>query len=162
MISWFRRNTGEAQAEAEPQVDEDSPEALISALGELVAFINRNSGGLPAETTVLARQVTDVLWTIIQSSEDRALDVHAVITVRAITQDYLPTTLRAYLALDPALTEVAGRTGTTPRDSAADQVAALWESAASVLQATAEQDVSALMVQGKFLETKFARSDLEL
>ena len=80
MIRWFRRAPGQPADAVDESIDEDSPEALLRGLGELVDYINRNAGRLPAETTVLARQVTDVLWSVIQSSEGRPLDVNAVIT----------------------------------------------------------------------------------
>ncbi len=58
-------------------------------------FVNQNSGRLPGESVVTARRITDLLREVIDTSEIRPLDVYAVISIKGILRDYLPTTLRA-------------------------------------------------------------------
>jgi hypothetical protein len=111
---------------------------------------------------VAARQVTDVLAEIVDTSEVRPLDVYAVISVRSTVTDYLPTTVRTFLAVDESLVDVPRASGRTPAESLMEQLDALDTSALAVLEATQQQDVDALMTQGNFLRSKFSGSDLDL
>jgi predicted amidohydrolase len=111
---------------------------------------------------VTARRITDLLSEVVDTSDVRPLDVYAVISVRAAVTDYLPTTLRSFLAVDEDLVDVPRATGRTPAESLLDQLDSLETSALAVLEAAQQQDVDALMTQGNFLRTKFSRSDLDL
>lgn len=166
MTSWFRR-AQQAVAPAGPPpgaepVEEDTPATLLQAVYAQVTLVNENAGRLPGEVVVVARRFTDSLREIIATSDDRPLDVRAVVMVKSMATDYLPTTLRTYLALDPALVDVPRRDGRTPKDLLLEQVAALWAAADDLLSATRDRDVDALTTQGNFLRTKFTRSDLDL
>jgi predicted oxidoreductase len=161
MTSWFRRGR-EAPPAPQPAEDEDSPDRLRARLWELVQFINRSAGRLPVEAVVVARQVTDLVREVIETSNDRALDVYAIVQINGIVGDYLPTSLRAYLNLDPDLTEQAAAAGRTPRAALREQLAGLRSAAEELLEATQAHDVNALFSQGSFLRTKFTRSDLDL
>jgi hypothetical protein len=127
-----------------------------------VQFVNRNAGRLPVEAVVIARQVTDTLREVIETSADRDLDVYAVVQINGMVRDYLPTTLTAYLNLDPSLTERPGPSGRTPRAALREQVEGLRTAAEELLHATRAHDVDLLFTQGNFLRTKFTRSDLDL
>jgi hypothetical protein len=140
----------------------DSPGALRAGLADVVRFVNTSAGKLPAVSVVQARRLTDTLAEVIDTSEVRALDVYAVIAVRGTIEDYLPTTLRTYLAVDPGLLDTPRATGLTPRQSLHEQLEALRSSAAATLVAAREQDADALITQGSFLRTKFSGSDLDL
>jgi hypothetical protein len=111
---------------------------------------------------VVSRQITDTIREVIETSHDRDLDVYAVVSINGIVGDYLPTTLRAYLNLDPSVTERVGPSGRTPRAALREQVEALALGANELFQATQAHDVDALFSQGNFLRTKFTRSDLDL
>ena len=161
-MTWFRRGHDTPPAQSEAEEDKDAPDALRRRLWELVQFINRNAGKLPVEAMVLSRQVTDTIREVIETSTDRALDVYAVVSINGIVDDYLPTTLRTYLNLDPSLTERAGPSGRTPRAALHEQIDALAQAAEELLHATQAHDVDALFSQGNFLRTKFTRSDLDL
>jgi hypothetical protein len=149
-------------AAAEPETSGDDPATLRVELARLNRFINQNSGALPGESVVTARRVTDVLREVIDTSEIRPLDIYAVISVKAILEDYLPTTLRAFLALDRAQLTVARPSGRTPVQSLQEQLEALLDAGTSVLTAARAQDADALLSQGSFLRTKFSGSDLDL
>ena len=85
------------------------------------------------------------------------------ISIKGIVGDYLPTTLRAYLALDPALPTTPRPSGRTPRAVAARAARrAAGRGRRTCSQATQAHDVDALMTQGNFLRTKFSGSDLDL
>ncbi|WP_166380885.1 hypothetical protein [Catellatospora methionotrophica] len=135
---------------------------LRQNLDELIRFVNRSSGRLPGEAVVTARRVTDVLRAVIDSSEVRELDIYTVVSVRGVVDDYLPTTLKSFLALDPAHHDVARARGQTPVEALQEQLELMWESTSAVLVAAQAQDVDALMTQGSFMRTKFSRSDLDL
>ncbi len=166
-MTWFRKllppvAPASEPPVAEPELDGDDPVTLRIELARLNRFINQNSGKLPGESVVTARRVTDVLREVIDTSEIRPLDIYAVISVKGILQDYLPTTLRAFLALDDAQLTVARPSGRTPIQSLQEQLEALLDAATSVLTAAQAQDADALLSQGSFLRTKFSGSDLDL
>lgn len=140
----------------------DSPQALRRGMDDLISFINRNAGRLPGVAVVNARLVMDTLRETIDTSEIRPLDVYAVLAVRGILDDYLPTTLRSYLAVDTALLETALGSGRSPSQSLLEQLDALQTSATATLVAVRAQDADALLTQGSFLATKFSGSDLDL
>ena len=163
MASWFRRRVDAVVESAAPEPDPDSPDALAATLVDLVRLINRNAGRLPVAAVVAGRHVTDVVEEILDClADDVTPDVHAVITVRGIVHDYLPTTLNRFLALDPAIVHERSRTGQTPAEQVTDQLDDLWVAATDVLVATRARDASDLITQGNFLRTKFTRSDLDL
>jgi hypothetical protein len=169
-MTWFRKLLPPPAAPAPapglpaagPPADGDDPATLRSNLAQLNRFLNQNSGRLPGESVVTARRVTDVLREVIDTSEIRPLDIYAVISVQGILQDYLPTTLRSFLALDEAQLTAPRPSGRTPVQSLQEQLDALLDAATSVLVAAQAQDADALLSQGSFLRTKFSGSDLDL
>jgi hypothetical protein len=155
--------TGPTTAPTTPESDPaDSPEALRGAIVSLNRFVNASAGRLPVPAVVAARRITDVLAEVLDTSEARPLDVYAVMSVRSMVGDYLPTTLRSFLAVETSLIEAARPSGRSPLDSLGAQLASLESAALGVLAAVQQQDVDALMTQGSFLSTKFSRSDLDL
>jgi hypothetical protein len=161
-MTWFRRLREEAQAEVAPDRS-DSPDALRTRLFEVIDLVNSNAGGLPGEAVVIARRITDILREVIDGADpQRGLDVYAVVSIKGILTDYLPTTLRAYLALDPDGVDTPRPSGNTPTQSLLEQLDVLWSSAADLLDAAEAHDADALASQGSFLRTKFTGSDLDL
>src|SRR3954469_2095838 len=162
-MTWFRRGSDERAAPQPPPAEaEDTPEALLRRQWQLVQFINRSAGKLPVEAVVVARRITDTIRSVIDTAKDRDLDIYAVVSINGIVDDYLPTTLRTYLQLDPALTEQVGPSGRTPRAALREQLDALWDAADDLLRAPQPHDLDAIFPQGNFLKTKFTRSDLDL
>jgi hypothetical protein len=164
-VAWYRKGhrdepTNLAPAPA-PDLD-DSPAGLGRTLAALIRFINQSSGQLPAAAVVNARGVTDALAEIIDIAALHPLDVYALLAVRGTLDDYLPTTLKSYLAVDENLRETVRPSGSTPTHSLLEQIAALQSAARSVLVAVRNQDADALLTQGTFLRTKFSGSDLDL
>lgn len=167
-MGWIRRAVTGDEPPRPPQPtpdgldDGDRPAALTATLDNLVLHLNRRAGQLPAAAMVHARQLTDTLAAIIATSATRDLDIYAVITVRSTLDDYLPTTIRTYLAVPESQRDTPRGNGLTPTQSLHDQIDALLTAALNVLEAAQHQDVDALMTQGAFLTTKFSGSDLDL
>ena len=162
-MSWLRRlGVGDDEPRPAAAQDDDSPEALRAALADLVRFVNRSSGQLPAGAVVRVRRLTDTLGEVIETSSVRPLDVYAAITVRSTVSDYLPTTVRRFLAVPEGERERVHGTGLSPVASLLEQVEALQTSVGQGLTAARAQDTDALMTQGAFLRTKFSGSDLDL
>ncbi|AEI11173.1 hypothetical protein [Cellulomonas gilvus] len=166
-MRWWARLRGES-AEADDAAvtdagaDDESPQALRAGIDAVVRTINASGDDLPTAALANARHLTDTLTLLVDSAQLRPLDTGTALTVRAATQDYIPTTLRTYLALRPDLREAPGPDGATPMRSLVQQIATLQEGFTAILEARERRDADALAVQGQFLEAKFHRSDLDL
>jgi len=167
VVSWLRR----ALEPDEPRPplpapdgldDQDRPDALKAKIAYHERQLNRISGSLPASAVVHARQLTDTLAAIVAISDVRPLDVYTIVAVRSTLDDYLPTTIRSYLAVPEDQRDVPRLSGLTPTGSLHDQLDALLTASLNVLEAAQSQDADALLTQGAFLTTKFSRSDLDL
>ena len=153
-----RRRATAPSAPVPPETDPaDSPEALRQNLAELIRFINRSAGRLPGVAVVRARRVTDLLQAIIDTSDARPLEIHALLSLKGIVNDYLPTTLRSFLAVDERTVDTGN-----PTRLLVEQLDILHTSAERVLGAVRSQDADALVTQGNFLQAKFGGSDLDL
>lgn len=167
-MTWFRRVFGEggpdggSPPDAASTEQDDSPDALRRRLWKLVQYVNGHAGALPVEAVVAARELTDTVARVIDTSSEHSLDIYAVVQINGIVDDYLPTTLRTYLSLDPSLTDRPGTAGRSPRSALREQLADLQSAADELLRAAQSQDVDALLSQGNFLRTKYSRSDLDL
>jgi hypothetical protein len=135
---------------------------MLMTLYDRNTEINKNAGRLPIEAVVVAKRVLDAVREIVDTSQVHELDMRVVSSLRGILDDYLPTTVRAYLALDPATVYTPHASGTSAAQSVVEQLETLWESAEDLLAATRADDVDALETQGRFLRTKFSRSDLDI
>jgi hypothetical protein len=162
-MTWFRRGRDATlPAAAAAPSSRDDPNTLSASLFALNRYLNLNSGRIPGESVVIARRVSDTLREIIDTSEIRPLDIYALISVKGILNDYLPTTLKTFLALDEGQLNGIHPAGRTPIVSLREQLEAMLEAASSVLLAAQAQDTDAMLTQGNFLRTKFSRSDLDL
>ena len=140
----------------------DSPSALAAEVFRVNRFINASAGQLPGEGVVASRRITDAIGTVLHTTRDRDLDIHARVSLNGILRDYLPTTLRTFLALDPATRNEPRHGGKTPIEALDEQLDFLLDSATEVLAAVRNDDANALVAQGSFLRTKFGRSELDL
>ncbi len=162
VMNWLfgRQDTAEAPPARNPEPD--SPAELAAEMFRLNRFINASAGQLPTASVVAARRITDTVATVLHTTRDRELDIHARVSLNGILRDYLPTTLRTYLALDPGSREHARRGAVTPTAALEEQLDFLLGSAAEVLTAVRNHDANALAAQGSFLRTKFGHSELDL
>lgn len=159
-MRWFRRPADEPPPPP-PRPSDDSAE-LRRALDTLDRYLNRSAGHIPGWAVVEARWITDTLRAIVDTSGLRPLEVTTVLLVSGMTNDYLPTTIARYIAIDESLRDRPQRNGRTPTQHLRDQLGDLRLSATAGLAAARDQDVDALVTQGIFLRTKFSQSDLDL
>ena len=166
VINWLfgrRQEEPGTQPQSQPAIElPDSPTALAAELFRVTRFINASAGQLPTESTVVARAITDAVGTVLYATRDRELDIHARVSVNGILRDYLPTTLRTFLALDPASRDLPRAAGPSATVALGAQLDALLDGAIEVLTAVRNDDANSLVAQGNFLRTKFARSELDL
>jgi hypothetical protein len=152
-VRWFRRTDIDRPP---PPVDPPDPHAMITELDRL---INRGAGGLPGWAVVQSRWISDTLRAIISSPP---WETTIVLLVTGTAGDYLPTTLRSYLAVDEDARTRPRGDGRTPEDHLHDQLDDLHTAATSALAAVRDRDTDAMQTQSNFLRTKFSRSDLDL
>ena len=115
-------------------------------------------GGVPG-----VRAIEDVLRPLLTYLTANPPTEEELIPVRATLTDYLPTTLDTFLALpkDFASTHL-GRTGHTPAQELGEQLTLLEAGVVEYAQSIYAGDAQRLSNQGRFLQTKFGRSDLDL
>jgi len=165
VMNWLfgRQEQQETRTQPAPATEvPDSPTALAAELFRVNRFINSSAGQLPTGSVVLSRRITDTVGDVLHATRDRELDIQARVSLNGILRDYLPTTLRTDLALDPSTRDHPGRSGKSPTDALSEQLDFLLDSASEVLAAVRNDDANALLAQGSFLRTKFARSELDL
>ncbi|HYS39244.1 MAG TPA: hypothetical protein VEO01_26815 [Pseudonocardiaceae bacterium] len=135
-----------------PEPVTDDADTLRTRLAECCRYINSNAGRVPAGPVLVALTICDLLRRVVDTAPDESLDVYTALSVERMVTDYLPTTLRTFLAVRSA----------TPVALLREQLDALL-AAASAIELTAQQrDTDAMRTQGAFLRTKFTRSDLDL
>jgi hypothetical protein len=135
---------------AAPDPVVDDADALRAKLSQCRRYINRNAGRVPTGSVLTALTICDVLRRVV----DTEPDIYTVVSVERMLTDYLPTTLRNFLAVGAG----AGAPVALLREQLTDLLAA-----ASAIELTAQQrDTDAMRTQGAFLRTKFTQSDLDL
>jgi hypothetical protein len=172
MPRWFTKSdpvasvTGVVRAATE-EPEPDTLPALERHLGAAIGEINAASGELPGEGVVLARRVTDLAGEALRRSSDDGMNIHARVALHAVLTDYLPTTVRGYVAARRAAGgSGAGGSGTGPTERAeldrqlVEQLTTLHDTVRESVAALRDDDVRALEVQGIFLRDKFTGADL--
>ncbi|NHN56244.1 hypothetical protein G9U51_10705 [Calidifontibacter sp. DB0510] len=155
----LRGHSGMPSAPASRGSQPDDVPSLVAANQALVLEINRSAGDLPPLGVVLARAVTDTVGRVLRSPEAARLDISVRVAINGVLTDYLPGSIRTYVAAVRA----AGPGGApAATDALVEQLATLRRSVEDLARASAERDVQALEVHGRFLETKFSGSDLAL
>lgn len=120
----------------------------------------RLGGRVPADAIARVGRIGELL---IDALDRVAGQGEAEVMVRRTATVYLPDTLRAYLILphDWAAHHVLPD-GTTPAQTLLAQLEELEGAARRMRDAAAEHDVSALLVNGRFLSQRFGLSRLDL
>lgn len=160
--SLFRRDPP-----APPSPEETAPPAAPFGermTGELerIRWTARRAGGtLPVAALPALGQIEDVLGPLVEHLVDNPPTVEEEIAVEAMLTDYLPTTLNAYVRLNRQVAATARTGGRTPGDDLLDQLATLEAAAQELSDAVYAHDADQLATQGRFLSTKFNRSDLD-
>jgi hypothetical protein len=117
---------------------------------------------LPVAALPQFGRIEDVMQPLLEHLVDNPPSVDEEIAINALLTDYLPSSLRAYLGLNPQFAAQVDANGRTPGDDFMDQLALLAGAAEDVGRAVYTHDGTELQVQGRFLETKFSKSDLSL
>lgn len=152
-----------------PQPAEPAPPAgdpiaeLEQQLTELVRRVNRAGGTMPEGGVPAVREVEDVLRPLLRYLRSNPPTAEEMIPVRSTVTDYLPSTVNAFLALPPEFAAThRNRMGRTPAEELLEQLRLLAEGAQEYATAIYAGDAQELTNQGRFLATKFTRSDLDL
>lgn len=155
-----------------PRTDELPPEqpdemaALRERLRALVARINAAADQLPVGVVPEARAVCDVVRELLDHEERTSHTSVAAaqrISLEATVDDYLPGSLEAYLALPASFTaQHRNATDHTPGEELLAQLVLLHEAVRDLAEAVYSGDARRLSDQGRFLNAKFARSELDL
>ncbi|WP_432504701.1 hypothetical protein [Kineococcus arenarius] len=151
------------QAPPVPVEPADPVQALQARLRGTVQRANRAGGRLPDGAVPAVREVEDVLRPLLAHVARRGAQVEEMHNLEAIVTEYLPQALERYLDLpeDYALHH-RGPAGTTPAEELVKQLGLLLEGARELQQAVYDHDARLLSEQGRFLDAKFRRSDLDL
>jgi hypothetical protein len=137
-------------------------ERMAEELERLRWTARRAGGTLPVEALPRLGQIEDILVPLIEYLIENPPSVDEEIAVEAMVTDYLPTTMRAYIALNRQVAETVRPDGRTAGDDLLDQLATLEGAAQELSLSVYAHDAEQLAVQGRFLTTKFNRSDLAL
>lgn len=151
------------EAEPAPPTDEITP--LRDALRALVRRVNASAGRLPVGAVPDIRDITDQLDRLLDHAQRNpgAVDTYALMTLSATIGDYLPTSIDRFLALPhDFVTTHRNNDGETPEEELLSHLVLLNQGVGELATAIFSGDAQRLESQGRFLDTKFARSDLDL
>jgi len=128
-----------------------------------ISWAARRAGArLPIAALPQLGLIEDILYPLLTHLRTNLPTVDEEIAVEAFVGDYLPTTLNAYLALNPQFARQPRADGRTPGDDLVEQLETLEDAIRDLSQALYAHDAQQLSIQGRFLGAKFSRSDLEL
>lgn len=139
------------------------PDRLAAELDAIVDRVNRAGGRMPEGAVVAVREIADLLRPLLGYLQVNPASETEMIQVRAIVQDYLPTSVDTFLALPAGFTAThRNRQGRTPGEELLDQLVLLIDATAECATAVYAGDAQALTNQGRFLRDRFQRSELDL
>jgi len=132
-----------------------SPEEIKAALATLVRRVHDLvEPDVLARITSIVSSINDALPLLVRGGAN--MDA-TLFTVRQMAVDYLPGALEAYLKLPKAYrTRRTLQSGQTAKDALQEQLALLDGKMQEVLVSVHENDVQALLANGRFLKEKFA------
>ena len=117
---------------------------------------------LPIAALPMIGRIEDVVKPLLDHLAANPPSIDEEIAVEGLLTDYFPTTLTRYLNLNPQFAAEARADGRTPGDDLIDQLRTLATAATELSRAIYAHDAQDLQSQGRFLQTKFDRSDLAL
>ncbi len=155
---------GPAAAPADPPAAPRNEVAdLADRLTTLVRTVNRNGGKMPEGGVPGVRAIEDVLRPLLTYLAANPPTEQELIPVRATLTDYLPTTLEVFLALPKDFAHThRNRSGRTPATELVEQLHLLEAGVVEYAQSIYAGDAQQLSNQGRFLQTKFGKTDLTL
>jgi hypothetical protein len=140
-----------------------SAEQLQSQLKVLRRSLRGEARRLDQDAEQVVGKVLDALDEIVKRWDQLATAPDQQHTVEQMIGDYLPTSIQRYLNLPRTYalsTRVAGRK--SAHDELMDQLGILQTEAERIRDAVYSRDLAALGDQGRFLQDKFGKSDLDL
>lgn len=147
----------------QPPPPAPSPAELDAALTDLIRMVNRAGRRMPEGAVPAVREVEDVLRPLLRYLHAHSATEAEMVGVRATVLDYLPTTVRTFLMLPPDFAAThRNRLGRTPAEEFLEQLGLLVAAARESATAIYAGDAQELTNQGRFLQSKFARSPLDL
>lgn len=146
--------------------DDDEVARLRASLDALITRTHRAAGRLPMGVVPAVRAIADRLVELLdhaQATHGSSVSAAERQSLSATIEDYLPSSVDAYLALPASFAQThVGRTGKSPGHELVEQLALLDVAVRDLAVAVYSGDAERLSTQGRFLDTKFARTDLEL
>ncbi len=141
----------------------ETPAELLDKLTELVSEVNVAGARMPEGGVPAVRDVEDELRPLLVYLGKHPATEAEMVGVRAMVNDYLPTTVHTFLALPAAFAEShRNRLGRTPAEELVEQLYLLADGAREYATAIYAGDAQKLSNQGRFLQNKFSRSELDL
>jgi hypothetical protein len=138
-----------------------SPEEIKAALARLLGSVrDLVEPDVLARITSIVSSINDALPLLVRGGTN--MD-GTLFTVRQMAVDYLPGALEAYLKLPKAYrTRRTLDSGQTAKDALQEQLGLLDGKMQDVLVSVHENDVQALLANGRFLKEKFAASTFKV
>jgi hypothetical protein len=164
VLRWLRRE--EAEQRAAPVSPADEVAELRTRLQELVDRTNRSADRLPVGVVPQVRAIEDQLRELLDhaaATTGSSISASERFSLATTIEDYLPSSLDAYLALPDSFV-ATHRTpeGRTAGEELLEQLILLDTSIRELALAVYSGDAERLSTQGRFLDTKFGRKDLDL
>ena len=142
------------------QVDRFDPGRIQRALD---GTIDMARGRVPAEVMARLVSIRQRIVDLLPQATDLPGGSQDLYMVQRTASDYLPTTVRMYLALPPAYaTTQVVQDGKTPLQVLSDQLELLDGQMAEIGDAVNRRDSDRLLAQGRFLEERFGGGSGEL
>ncbi|MGZ4523075.1 MAG: hypothetical protein ACXVGN_05700 [Mycobacteriaceae bacterium] len=145
-----------------PPPAEPFADRMLARMLETSWTARRAGARLPVAALPHLGLIEDLAIPLLQHLRTSPPSVDEEIAVEGIVTDYLPTTINAYLSMNHQFAHQVRPDGRTPGDDLLDQLQTLEHAIADLTQAVYAHDAQQLAVQGRFLSTKFDRSDLDL
>ena len=137
---------------------------LAELKAELETLLVRVQNRVPKEVLETLQSIqTSVLEALPGLSRGGAAGGHHAYVVRETAQTYLPETLQAYLELPPAFARLhAVKDGKTAQTLLLEQLGLLDATLKEIVSDLHRNDTDRLLVNGRFLEETFRKSELTL
>lgn len=137
-------------------------ERMQRKLDETGRAARRAGATLPIAALPQLGRIEDVLRPLLAHLAANPPSVDEEIAVQQMVTDYLPTTVNTYIGMNRRFAESARADGRTPGDDLVEQLVMLEGAAHELSLAVYAHDAEQLAVHGRFLNTKFTGSDLQL
>lgn len=149
-----------------PATPADEVAQLRERLRDLVARTNRAADRLPMGVVPQVRAIEDVLVELLDhaaATTGSSISAAERYSLAATIDDYLPGSVDAFLALPAAFAAThRNADGKRPGDELLEQLVLLEQAVRDLAIAVYSGDAERLSTQGRFLDTKFSQSDLDL